>query len=264
MAFEFKKFLLENKLTTGSKLKSLVENELSEESAISIDGKPVDVRSLEIDGIDTKDYPDFVDTYFSYGEFEDGTELTDDQLDRLGNENGDLINQMAHEHLHEGEEEDSMQDEPTAKDLKAGSKSTADLAKKQNQLAVLLKHKNEILDQYKKGQITIEQYKDKIGNIPQHIKNLTAQIEKATIADDQIDEYEMGDESNKLASYELVGVIIDKLEDHLEGGKEYTESQLHDVIADYVYDNPMSDKAAEELFFDVEEKLYDLGYVKAS
>jgi hypothetical protein len=26
----------------------------------------------------------------------------------------------------------------------------------------------------------------------------------------------------------------------------------------------MSDKAAEELFFDVEEKLYDLGYVKAS
>jgi hypothetical protein len=187
MAFEFKKFLLENKLTTGSKLKSLNE-----------------------------------------------------------------------------EEEDAIQDEPTAKDLKAGSKSTADLAKKQNQLAVLLKHKNEILDQYKKGQITIEQYKDKIGNIPQHIKNLTTQIEKATIADDQIDEYEMGDESNKLASYELVGAIIDKLEDHLEGGEEYTESQLHDVIADYVYDNPMSDKAAEELFFDVEEKLYDLGYVKAS
>lgn len=113
MAFEFKKFLLENKLTTGSKLKSLNE-----------------------------------------------------------------------------EEEDAIQDEPTAKDLKAGSKSTADLAKKQNQLAVLLKHKDEILDQYKKGQITIEQYKEKIGNIPQHIKNLTAQIEKATIADDQLDETE--------------------------------------------------------------------------
>jgi predicted nucleic acid-binding Zn-ribbon protein len=157
-----------------------------------------------------------------------------------------------------------MQDEPTAKDLKAGSKSTADLAKKQNQLAVLLKHKDELLDQYKKGQITIEQYKDKIGNIPQHIKNLTAQIEKATIADDQLDEYEMGDESDKLSHHEKVGAIIDALEDHLEGGTEYTESQLHDVIEDYAYDNPMSDKAAEELFFDVEEKLYDLGYEKVS
>ena len=74
----------------------------------------------------------------------------------------------------------------------------------------------------------------------------------------------MGDESDKLAPYELVGNIIDRLEDHLEGGTEYTESQLHDVIEDYAYDNPMSDKAAEELFFDVEEKLYDLGYIKAS
>jgi hypothetical protein len=115
MAFEFKKFLLENNLTTNSRLISLVENE----------------------------------------------------------------------------EETDLDTEPTAKDLKAGSKGTADLAKKQNQLAVLLKSKDQILDQYKKGEISIEQYKQKIGNIPQHIKNLTAQIEKATIANDQLDNLEL-------------------------------------------------------------------------
>jgi hypothetical protein len=248
MAFEFKNFLLENNLTTGSKLKSLISEAEEDTKVIYNKLKSRIVGDEILNHDDLKAEPDY------------------QKLSRSEQHKLHWVLTQAAEMHREGlePEEDSMQDEPTAKDLKAGSKSTADLAKKQNQLAVLLRHKDELLDQYKKGQITIEQYKEKIGNIPQHIKNLTAQIEKATIADDQIDEYEMGDESDKLAPYELVGNIIDRLEDHLEGGTEYTESQLHDVIEDYAYDNPMSDKAAEELFFDVEEKLYDLGYIKAS
>lgn len=248
MAFEFKNFLLENNLTTGSKLKSLISEAEEDTKVIYNKLKSRIVGDEILDHDDLKAEPDY------------------QKLSRADQRKLHSILIQAAEMHREGlePEEDSMQDEPTAKDLKAGSKSTADLAKKQNQLAVLLKHKDELLDQYKKGQITIEQYKDKIGNIPQHIKNLTAQIEKATIADDQLDEYEMGDESDKLSHHEKVGAIIDTLEDHLEGGTEYTESQLHDVIEDYAYDNPMSDKAAEELFFDVEEKLYDLGYEKVS
>lgn len=48
-----------------------------------IDNKVVDVATIEIDGIDTTDYPEFVDAYYSYAEFVDGEELTDDQLDIL-------------------------------------------------------------------------------------------------------------------------------------------------------------------------------------
>jgi hypothetical protein len=248
MAFEFKKFLLENKLTTGSKLKSVIGE--AEENTTAIYNKLKDsiVSDEILDHDDLKANPDY------------------QKLSRADQRKLHWVLVQAAEMHREGlePEEDSMQDEPTAKDLKAGSKSTAELAKKQNQLAVLLKHKDELLDQYKKGEISIEQYKEKIGNIPQHIKNLTAQIEKATIADDQLDEYEMGDESNKLSHHEKVGAIIDILEDNLEGSTEYTELQLRDIIEDYAYDHPMSDESFDELFFDVEEKLYDLGYEKVS
>jgi hypothetical protein len=43
----------------------------------------IDHRSIEIDGIDPRDAPDFVDSYISYAEWEDDTELTDDELEQL-------------------------------------------------------------------------------------------------------------------------------------------------------------------------------------
>jgi hypothetical protein len=75
------------------------------------------------------------------------------------------------------EEEDEIQDEPTSKDIKP-SKSTDDLAKKQYQLASLLKRKDELVSKFKSNEITIDQYKQMIGNIPQHIKTLSADIER--------------------------------------------------------------------------------------
>ena len=47
-------------------------------------------NSIEIEGIDTSDYPDFCDAYISYAEFENGIQLDDDQLDVL-NEDSDLV-----------------------------------------------------------------------------------------------------------------------------------------------------------------------------
>ena len=73
--------------------------------------------------------------------------------------------------------EDDMSDsEPTAKDVKS-NKSTGDLAKKQYQLASLIKHKDDLVMKFKSGELTIDQYKEKIGNIPQHIKKLSLDIE---------------------------------------------------------------------------------------
>jgi len=45
----------------------------------------VDFNTIEIEGIDIADYPDFADAFAVYCQFEDGTELTDDQLDDLAN-----------------------------------------------------------------------------------------------------------------------------------------------------------------------------------
>lgn len=41
------------------------------------------LQNVEVDGIDTRDYPDFCDAYVTYAEYEDGTPLTEEELDNL-------------------------------------------------------------------------------------------------------------------------------------------------------------------------------------
>jgi hypothetical protein len=52
-----------------------------------MDYKKID--NIEIDGIDTKDYPDFSDAYIVSADY-DGVPMTDKQLDEL-NEDGDYV-----------------------------------------------------------------------------------------------------------------------------------------------------------------------------
>jgi len=63
-----------------------------------LDGKKV--VDLEVDGVDSGYYPDFSDAYFSSGCYEDGTPLTDDELDRLTILASDVLWEMAFERLH--------------------------------------------------------------------------------------------------------------------------------------------------------------------
>lgn len=58
------------------------------------------VIDLEVDGVDGADYPDFSDAYFSYGCYEDGTPLTEEELDRLTILANDVLWEMAFESLH--------------------------------------------------------------------------------------------------------------------------------------------------------------------
>ena len=58
------------------------------------------VVDLEVDGVDSRDYPDFSDAYFSGGCYEDGTPLSDDELDRLKDLAGDVLWEMAFDRLH--------------------------------------------------------------------------------------------------------------------------------------------------------------------
>jgi len=54
--------------------------------SFKMDYKKID--NIEIDGIDTKDYPDFCDAYIVSADY-DGVPMTDEQLDEI-NEDGDF------------------------------------------------------------------------------------------------------------------------------------------------------------------------------
>lgn len=66
---------------------------------MEINGKPVDETSLEVDGIDPRDFHDFTDAYFSYAEFADGTPLNDEELDMLTDAYPEVKNEMCYERL---------------------------------------------------------------------------------------------------------------------------------------------------------------------
>ena len=55
------------------------------------------IDSVEVEGIDTRDYPDFTDAFISYAEL-DGVPLTEDQLDDL-NEDRDFVYEKVLNHL---------------------------------------------------------------------------------------------------------------------------------------------------------------------
>jgi hypothetical protein len=47
------------------------------------------ITNVEVDGIDTNDYPDFCDAFICYAEY-DGEEMTEEQLEEL-NEDYDFV-----------------------------------------------------------------------------------------------------------------------------------------------------------------------------
>jgi hypothetical protein len=56
------------------------------------------VEDVEIDGVDTNDYPDFCDAHFTSAIFEDGTELTEEELEELQNLYPEVVNEKAFEY----------------------------------------------------------------------------------------------------------------------------------------------------------------------
>ena len=59
-----------------------------------------EVTDLEVDGVDSRDYPDFCDSFFSSGwHVKEGRELTDDELEYLTDTYPEYLNEMAYESL---------------------------------------------------------------------------------------------------------------------------------------------------------------------
>ena len=55
------------------------------------------VDAIEVEGIDTRDYPDFCDAFISYAEYK-GVEMTDEELEEL-NESRDFVYDCVTNHL---------------------------------------------------------------------------------------------------------------------------------------------------------------------
>lgn len=86
---------------------------------------------------------------------------------------------------------DQYEKEPSTKDVKQGDATLTGIHKKQAQLQDLEAQKDRLLMQLKGDVISIDQYKQEIGNIPMQIKKLRADLDKAmnvTIDDDSEDE----------------------------------------------------------------------------
>jgi len=64
---------------------------------IKFKGKKVDVKSIEVEGVDSSDYPDFADAYASYAEWTNGKELTDSELDEFTDEFPGIVQELAME-----------------------------------------------------------------------------------------------------------------------------------------------------------------------
>lgn len=45
--------------------------------------REIDWDTMEIDGVDTNDAPDFSDAYFAFGKFKDGTNISEQELEAL-------------------------------------------------------------------------------------------------------------------------------------------------------------------------------------
>ena len=55
------------------------------------------IDNIEVDGIDHRDYPEYVDAFISSADY-DGVEMTDEQLDEL-NEDYELVSELVWEYL---------------------------------------------------------------------------------------------------------------------------------------------------------------------
>ena len=51
--------------------------------AVRVGDRAVDMRSIELGGVDSRDYPDFSDAYIQAADYRDGTPLSDDELNEL-------------------------------------------------------------------------------------------------------------------------------------------------------------------------------------
>ena len=72
--------------------------------AVRVGDRAVDMRSIELGGVDSRDYPEFTSAYVQAADYRDGTPLSEDELDELTDtlSNSGQLHDMAWDTLNEG------------------------------------------------------------------------------------------------------------------------------------------------------------------
>jgi len=188
MAFDYNKFLAENQLTTTSKLRAraLKEADMSPMKPTPTGGAPK--TPAPIPGKAATDSPEqkkaIEDT--KSGKI-DPTKLTSYIPKSVTEANDDDDIEEPEDSWNKPDEFDSADDEkePSKKDVKAGDEVAAAAGGKQGKLRALVQQKDAILSKFKAGNITIDQYKAEIGDIPHQIKALQADLDADLSIDDE-------------------------------------------------------------------------------
>ena len=128
-------------------MRNTSEVEEDSSNSIEINGKEVDSTSIEVDGVDPQDYPDFSDAYLSVAVFMDGTPLNDEELDQLNNDYPELINDLAYDSLHENEMNDNPSEEVMEEILRLAGLAEA----KKPSAGLSKKKKSKVVKKAKKG-----------------------------------------------------------------------------------------------------------------
>ena len=158
MEFNIQKFLSENKLTGQSQMREEDNTELTMHVG---------------------------DDYEQMQDYDGGEEENEDDFDDNGDQRDDW-------NKPEPDSSADFEKEPSAKDVKKDDAALKGIHKKQADLQNLEVEKDKLLMQLKGNVISIDQYKQAIGNIPSQIKKLRADIDKAmTVSVDDDSEEEM-------------------------------------------------------------------------
>ena len=160
------------------------------------------IRSYDKDLI--KEGIDEVDIPGSIGEVED--DEFDTLLDKLSTDDESAEESTLDEpeetdswYADDSDTSDEFEKEPAMKDIKKiGNMNTS--SDKSSKLDGLIKLKDALLAKLKAGTISIEDYKKEIGNIPQQIKTLQADLEKDLSIDDRSEEEPIFESKVKLKS----------------------------------------------------------------
>ena len=102
------------KIYDGSKLSKMLSKTAkkmikeNKSTPLMLNGKEVDEKSIEIEGVDRRDYPDFSDAYISAANYIDGTPLSNKEIEELDAQNNELVHEKIQDdqlYMQEGEEE---------------------------------------------------------------------------------------------------------------------------------------------------------------
>lgn len=158
MEFNIQKFLSENKLTGQSQMREEDNTDLTMHVG---------------------------DDYEQMQDYNGGEEENEDDFDDNGDQRDDW-------NKPEPDTSAEFEKEPSTKDVKQGDATLKGIHKKQADLQNLEVEKDKLLMQLKGNVISLDQYKQAIGNIPNQIKKLRADIDKAMNV--SLDDY--GEEAN--------------------------------------------------------------------